>query len=107
MRKSGLFLGDFNGKAFKYPYNIYFYHIKWVLGHVRCQMMLSDLLEVEVNEHSKGFKKCYEYELVCSLEQIKKPAIVSKDGITGIMMNKSTISFGGNPLLGKFNHGST
>ena len=62
-------------------------------------MMLSDLLEVEVNE---GFKKCYEYELVCSLEQIKKPAIVSKDGITGIMMNKSTISFGGNPLLGLF-----
>ena len=78
-----------------------------ILGHVRCQMMLSDLLEVEVNEHSKGFKKCYEYELVCSLEQIKKPAIVSKDGITGVMMNKSTISFGGNPLLGKYNHGST
>ena len=72
-----------------------------VLGHVRCQMMLSDILEVEVNETAKGFKKCYEYELVCSLEKINKPAIVSKDGISGIMMNKSTISFGGNPLLGK------
>ena len=76
-------------------------HILWFLGHVRCQMMLSDILEVEVNEAVKGFKKCYEYELVCSLEKINKPAIVSKDGISGIMINKSTISFGGNPLLGK------
>ena len=65
-------------------------------------MMLSDILEVEVNENSKGFKKCYEYELVCSLEKLNKPAIVAKDGITGIMMNKSTISFGGNPLLGEY-----
>ena len=36
-------------------------------------MMLSDILEVEVNETAKGFKKCYEYELVCSLEKINKP----------------------------------
>ena len=62
-------------------------------------MLLSDILDVEINEGCT-FKKCYEYELVCSLDKIQKPSITTGSGITGVMMNKSTISFGGNPLLG-------